>query len=103
MNTSETMVSETRGFIPILIFLGLYCTDSIWFYHSRPLGQSNSVGRQQLQSMATMQATEAGGMLKLTTENLQNNQTFGNCTKDEMTETTVLKNPLKSPVFFVEI
>ena len=25
------MVSETREFIPILIFLGLYCTDSIWF------------------------------------------------------------------------
>lgn len=34
--------------------------------------------------MATMQATEAGGMLKAT-----ESQTFGNCTKDEMTETTV--------------
>ena len=84
--------------------------DSIWFDHSRPLERSNSEffkpcqcfepcslagGRQQLQSMATMQATEAGHAEPGNRKSAQF-QTFGKSTKDEMTET------LKTS-FFVEL
>lgn len=96
------MVSETREFIPILIFLGLYCTDSLWFYHSRPLGQSNSVAGSSFSRWQQCRRQRWGACWSWQQKICRTIRLFGNCTKDEMTETTVLKNPLKSPVFLLK-
>ena len=86
------MVSETREFIPILIFLGLYCTDSIWFYHSRPLGQSNSVAGSSFSRWQQCRRQRWGACWSWQQKICRKIRLFGNCTKDEMTERTVLKN-----------